>query len=90
MKKVVFAVMFLFLFMKPAYADEVNISYVRLNGIYYNPLAFYDLSSVPMLTSSSGGSVENVDFYSVGSLPSDFEGSYYEWLYYCDGYSGWD
>ena len=63
---------------------------IAVNGIYYNPLAFYDLSSVPMLTSSSGGSVENVDFYSVGSLPSDFEGSYYEWLYYCDGYSGWD
>jgi Membrane proteins related to metalloendopeptidases len=53
---------------------------IAVNGVYYNPLAFYNMSSVPMLT-KVGGSVENVDFNSVGSLPGDFKTSYYEYLY---------
>ena len=58
---------------------------IAVNGLYYNPLAFYDIKSVPMLK-NSGGSVENVDFTSIGSLPSDFDSSYYEFLFFNNGY----
>ena len=57
MKKVVFAVMFLFLFMKPAYADEVNISYVRLNGIYYNQVINGVLESNHVTSFHLGGRI---------------------------------
>ena len=57
MKKVVFAVMFLFLFMKPAYADEVNISYVRLNGIYYNQVINGVLDSNHVTSFHLGGRI---------------------------------
>lgn len=57
MKKVVFAVMFLFLFMKPVYADEVNISYVRLNGIYYNQVINGVLESNHVTSFHLGGRI---------------------------------
>ena len=57
MKKIVFAVMFLFLFMKPAYADEVNISYVRLNGIYYNQVINGVLESNHVTSFHLGGRI---------------------------------
>ena len=57
MKKVVFAVMFLFLFMKPASADEVNISYVRLNGIYYNQVINGVLDSNHVTSFHLGGRI---------------------------------
>lgn len=57
MKKVVFAVMFLFLFMKPAYANEVNISFVRLNGIYYNQVINGVLNSNHVTSFHLGGRI---------------------------------
>ena len=57
MKKVVFAVMFLFLFMKPAYAAEVNISFMRLNGIYYNQVINGVLDSNHVTSFHLGGRI---------------------------------
>lgn len=57
MKKVVFAVMFLFLFMKPAYANEVSISFVRLNGIYYNQVINGVLDSNHVTSFHLGGRI---------------------------------
>ena len=57
MKKVVFAVMFLFLFMKPAYASEVNISYYRLTGIYYNQVINGNLESNHTTSFHLGGRI---------------------------------
>ena len=57
MKKVVFAVMFLFLFMKPAMASELNISYVRLNGIYYNQVINGALDSNHVTSFHLGGRI---------------------------------
>lgn len=61
---------------------------IAINGLYYNPLAFYDMNSVPMLT-SDGGNVENVNFNTTGGLPSDFS-NYKEYLYFNNGYSEWN
>lgn len=57
MKKLVFAVMFLFLFMKPAYANEVSISFVRLNGIYYNQVINGVLNSNHVTSFHLGGRI---------------------------------
>lgn len=63
---------------------------ITVNGLYYNPLAFYDISCVPML-SEAGGEVVETDLGSVGSLPSGFNSLYYESLYYDGGgFSSWD
>ena len=57
MKKVIFTVMFLFLFMKPALADEVNISYTRLDGIYYNQIIDGSLDSNHVTSFHLGGRI---------------------------------
>lgn len=55
MKKLIFAVMFLFLFLKPASASDVNISFVRLNGIYYNQVVDGVLKSNHVTSFHLGG-----------------------------------
>lgn len=55
---------------------------VIVNGIKYNPLAFYDLTKVPMVDTAGSSNLEDVNFTSVGSLPSDIDTSYKEYLYF--------
>ena len=57
---------------------------VLVNGYRYNPLAFYDLKKVPMVKTAGADKVEIIDFTSVGSLPSDLESSYKQYLYWDD------
>ena len=61
---------------------------ITVNGVYYNPLAFYDMKKVPMLD-KVGGSVSDVDFTTIGSLPSDFDSSYRQYLYFDNDYTEW-
>ena len=63
---------------------------ITINGIYYNPLAFYDLKKVPMVKKTGAGKEENVDFTKKGSLPGDISTSYKEYLYFDgSGYAKW-
>lgn len=61
---------------------------ILVNGLWYNPLAFYDLTAVPMVDTAGSSKLENVDF--TNSLPSDLESSYKQYLYW-DGsqYQEW-
>ena len=64
---------------------------VTINGLYYNPLAFYDLTKVPMVKKTGDDKVDLVDFTSVGSLPPDISTSYKQYLYFDgSGYAGWE
>lgn len=63
---------------------------ITINGIYYNPLAFYDLKKIPMVKKTGAGKEENVDFTKKGSLPGDISTSYKEYLYFDgSGYAKW-
>lgn len=61
---------------------------ITVNGIYYNPLAFYDMKKVPMLK-KVGGKSEIVNFTKKGTLPQNFESFYCEYLYISDTYAKW-
>lgn len=63
---------------------------ITINGVYYNPLAFYDLTKVPMVKTPGAGKEEKVDFTKRGSLPGDISTSYKEYLYFDGGgFAGW-
>ena len=63
---------------------------ITINGVYYNPLAFYDLTKVPMVKTPGAGKEEKVDFTKRGSLPGDISTSYKEYLYFDgSGFAGW-